>query len=143
MKNRLEDKNQLFPCLDIEGWRTDDWVSKLRVQGCGLRWDNQDRRNPPLSQLTLFWGHSRALNVQLEEILQIFPGLDYYRQVWKCICLMQNSILFCKYLNTLILNRNCSVFISCIYGSQFSGEKNLFAISSLKKIRGPINFRMP
>ena len=29
-----------------------------------------------LSQVTLFWGHSKSLNFPLEDDLQLFPGLD-------------------------------------------------------------------
>ena len=59
------------------GWRAMDWGQGIKIWG--FHHDtptfNKDFSVYPLSQIPLFWGHCKNLNVPLEHDLQLFPCL--------------------------------------------------------------------
>ena len=59
------------------GWRVVDWGKTIKIWGFyhATPTFNTNNFGLPLSQITLFWGHFKTLNLPLEDILQIFPGL--------------------------------------------------------------------
>ena len=61
------------------GWRAKDWEYAIKILGFHHATPTFNARVSlcPLSRITLFWGHCKALNFPLEDDSQLFPGLGY------------------------------------------------------------------
>ena len=72
------------------GWRVVDWGYTNKIWGVDHATPifNTNNFGLPLSRITLFWGYFETLNLPLEDILQLFPGLH---QCQRCRC----SVAFC------------------------------------------------
>ena len=59
------------------GWRVVDWGYTNKIWGVDHATPifNTNNFGLPLSRITLFWGYFETLNLPLEDILQLFPGL--------------------------------------------------------------------